>query len=86
MCEGQANPANAPGEIRGEGRLHEQRISDGNKGTHALRLHPGASGVRRRATRGGEFHGDDVPSLTCTTFVSVRSSLSARSRNEAAQM
>lgn len=54
MHESETDPANAPGEIRGARRLHEQRIPGRNPRAHALRLHPRATGVRRGTTRRGK--------------------------------
>jgi hypothetical protein len=53
--EGEADPAYPPRQVRRTRRLHEQRIPERDKGTHALRTHPRATGVRRRATRRGEY-------------------------------
>lgn len=45
LHESEADPANVTHQIRGEGCFHEQRLSNGNTGTHALRLYPCATGV-----------------------------------------
>ena len=55
LRQGQTDPQDPPHQVRGAGRVHERRVPGGNQGAHAPRLHPGATGVCRRATHWGEF-------------------------------
>lgn len=54
MHESEADPPHPFSEIRGARCLHEHRIPERDKGTHALRPNPGATGVCRWATCWGK--------------------------------
>lgn len=54
MSQGATNPPHPPGQVRGEGRVHESRDAGRDQGQDVNHRDPGASSLHRRTVYRGE--------------------------------